>query len=353
MLRLSQLKEWKGIVKVYSAAYRNWPSVLFRLALTGKARAVTRGGVVIEGDDVLLGSVARSYSQALAVAETNAISNVAFGTMNMKGERVTLTFPNGFTITIDGDELQDMLNLYVFALKYGVNVGRSWKLDEKERVVITPDGIRFSLRGFDPLIFAETFLYDTHFVDFDLEGRKVIHAGAYVGETALYYAKRGAYVYAFEPQRECFEIAQRNLELNPGLASRIVLRNWALGDDGEIEFPDTKCNGGASYFDDYRRRVRVRSVSVSTILREFGISKPDILDIDIKGSEFQLIKDKALREFDVVRIEYQTVIGNKKIGDVSYLLEKLREYGFAKIRVFKHNELPLDLSINGTIVARK
>ena len=323
---LRQLGRAEEVLRIYRSAYRNWPSVLLRLALGCKAKAITRSGIVIEGDNVLLGSIARLWPQI---------------------------FPKGLPTTMSEDELYGARGLLLFASKYGVDVGRSWKFDEKERVVITPDGIRLSLRGFDPVIFAETFLYDTHFVDFDLKGRKVIHAGAYVGETALYYAKRGAQVYAFEPQRDCFEIAQRNLELNPGLASRIVLRNWALGDDGEIEFPDTKCSGGVSYFDDYKRRVRVRSVSVSTILREFGISKPDVLDIDIKGSEFQLIKDKAIREFDVVRIEYLTVVGNKKIGDVSYLLEKLREYGFTKIRVFKHNELPVDLSTNGTIVAQK
>ena len=326
MSSLRQLGRAEQVLRVYRSAYRNWPSVLLRLALGCKAKAVTRGGIVIEGDDVLLGSIARSWPQI---------------------------FPKGLPTAMSEDELYGVRGLLLFVSKYGVDIGHSWKFDEKERLVITPDGIRFSLRGFDPLIFAETFLYDAHFVDFDLEGRKVIHAGAYVGETALYYAKKGAQVYAFEPQRDCFKIAQRNLELNPDLASRIVLRNWALGDDGKIEFPDTKCYGGVSYFDDYRSRVMVRSVSVSTILREFGISKPDILDIDIKGSEFQLIGDEAVREFDVVRIEYQTVIGSKKVGDVSYLLKKLREYGFTKIRVFKHNELPLDLSINGTIVAQK
>ena len=329
MVNLSWLRKLKETIEIYSTAYENWPSVLLGLALRGKARAVTRSGIVVKGDDVLLGSLARSWPQLSRIFSKDLVS------------------------TMSEDELYGAQNLLLFALKYGVDLGRSWRFDKREKVLITPDGIRFSLKGFDPLIFAETFLYDAHFVDFDLRGKKVIHAGAYVGETALYYARRGAYVYAFEPQRDCFEIALRNLELNPDLASRIVLRNWALGNDGEIEFPDTKCNGGASYFDDYRRRVRVRSVSVSTILKEFGISKPDVLDIDIKGSEFQLIKDEAIRAFDVVRIEYQTVISNKKIGDVSYLLEKLREYGFTKTRIFKHNELPLDLSINGTIVAQK
>ena len=91
-----------------------------------------------------------------------------------------------------------------------VDLRRSWRFDGREKVLITPDGIRFSLKGFDSVIFADTFLHDTHFVDFDLKDKKAIHAGAYVGETALYYARRGAYVYAFEPQSDCFEIALRN-----------------------------------------------------------------------------------------------------------------------------------------------
>ena len=53
----------------------------------------------------------------------------------------------------------------------------------------------------------------------------------------------------------------------------------------------------------------MRSASISML--RFSVSEPDILDI---------------REFDVVRIKYRTIIGNRKVGDASYLLEKLREH---------------------------
>ncbi|AAK41970.1 FkbM family methyltransferase [Saccharolobus solfataricus] len=264
-----------------------------------------------------------------------------------------MVFPNGFSIKTDRDNFHDILNLYLFSYKYGVDIGSNWKFDEKYNILITPSGIKFSIKGFDPVIFSETFLYDIHFIDYNLENKKIIQAGAYVGETALYYAKRGAYVYAFEPQLDCYNIALTNLKLNPELASRVVLRNWAIGEDGEIEFPNTRCNGGTSYFDSYKDRIRVRSVSISTVLEEFNISQPDILDLDIKGGEFRVINDKSIQKFSIVRIEYNTVIDNKKLGDVTYLIEKLRSYGFTKIRIYKHNELPFDLSINGVIEARK
>ncbi|ADX84938.1 FkbM family methyltransferase [Saccharolobus islandicus] len=145
----------------------------------------------------------------------------------------------------------------------------------------------------------------------------------------------------------------QNPRLNPELSSRIVLKNWAIGEDGEIEFPQTRCNGGISAYDNYKEKVKVRSVSISTILNEFNITNPDILDLDIKGAEFQVINDKAIQKFQVVRIEYLTVINGKKIGDLNYLIEKLKAYRFTKIRIYKHNELPLSISVNGTILASK
>ncbi|WP_238525249.1 FkbM family methyltransferase [Saccharolobus islandicus] len=264
-----------------------------------------------------------------------------------------ITFPNGFSITVNKENFRDVLALYLFSIKYGVNIGDEWKVNEEHYTIATPDGIKFSLRGFDHIIFAETFLYDTHFTDFDLNGRIVIHAGAYVGETALYYAKKGAYVYAFEPQLDCYEIAKHNLELNPDLAKKVTLKNWAIGHDDDLEFPSIECNGDMSLFKESSKKMRIRSVSISTILKEFNILNPDILDLDIKGAEFYVINDKSLEKFRVIRIEYETLINGKKVGDPNYLIDKLKSYGFNKIRIYKHNELPFPLSVNGTIVAYK
>ena len=267
--------------------------------------------------------------------------------------RGQIIFPSGLTVRVDKENLKDVLNLYIFSLKYDVNLSYEWKFDAEKNVLTTHTGIKFTIKGFDPIIFVETFLYDIHFIDFDLNGKTVVHAGAYVGDAALYYASKGATVYAFEPQPSCYNIALKNLELNPELKSKIILKNYAIGDDGEIEFPDMDCSGGASYYNSYRRRVKIRSVSISTILKEFDLDHPNILDLDIKGNEFKVINDKSIEKFDIIRIEYNTVIDGKKIGDRDYLIERLKEYGFTKIRIYKHNELPLDLSTNGTIFAQK
>jgi len=41
----------------------------------------------------------------------------------------------------------------------------------------------------------------------------------------------------------------------------------------------------------------------------------------------------------------------KKLGDRQELISKLKEYGFNKIRIFKHNETASDLMDHGTIEA--
>ena len=268
-------------------------------------------------------------------------------------KRGKIKFPNNFSITINKNNFRDILELYRFAIKYGVNINNRWKVNEQNYTIITPCGLKFSLEGFDALIFAETFLYDSHFIDFDLTGKTVIHAGAYVGETALYYANKGAIVYAFEPNPDCYRIASLNLKLNPELAKNIVLENYAIGEDGYVEFPNVKCNGAASVYSNIKDKVKVRSISISTILKEFKIDNPDILDIDIKGNEFKVINDKSLEKFKVIRIEYITNIGGKKLGSVDDIINKLKEYGFNKIRIYKHNEGKYDLSEHGTIYAVK
>lgn len=256
------------------------------------------------------------------------------------------------------DSIDYPIEIVLFGIKYGVNFNKkedpfSWYYDESKKVITTPDGIKFTVEGFDPLIFAETFLYDIHHVCTSLENKIVIHGGAYVGETALYYAKRGAKVYAFEPNDDCYRIALKNLSLNPDLAERIVLKNYALGMDGEVEFPSISCNGGGSIYKRNVPKAKRRSVSVSAILKEFEINKPTVLDIDIKGEEFKLINDPSISKFDIVRIEYTTEYEGQKLGDLSYLINKLKEYGFTKIRIYKHNELIYSLGHHGTVEAIK
>ena len=135
-----------------------------------------------------------------------------------------------------------ILDLYLFHATEGVEFKDEpgyWRCDCENGIVITPDGIKFKIESFDRVIFAETFLYDVHYTPF-LKDKIVIQAGGFVGDTALYYANKGAIVYSLEPQPSCYKLALENIKLNPHLAPRITFLNYALGKGEEIESLTTK-----------------------------------------------------------------------------------------------------------------
>ncbi|AET33364.1 hypothetical protein P186_1962 [Pyrobaculum ferrireducens] len=99
---------------------------------------------------------------------------------------------------------------------------------------IMPDGVK--LKYIDQFTIAETWLYDIHFLGFDLSGWLVFDIGAYVGDMALYYAKRGAAVVAVEPVPANFEAMLKNIELNAEKGHKVLPVNAAVADaDGFVE----------------------------------------------------------------------------------------------------------------------
>ena len=66
-------------------------------------------------------------------------------------------------------------------------------------------------------------------------GQNVIDIGANIGDSAIYFAAKGArHVYAFEPFPSTFECAKNNVEIND-LREKITIINAGLSDaDGDI-----------------------------------------------------------------------------------------------------------------------
>jgi FkbM family methyltransferase len=223
-----------------------------------------------------------------------------------------------------------------------------------------PDGILLTIESFDPTIIAETWLYDIHFLGFDLSDWFVLDIGAFVGDTALYYARRGAFVVAVEPLPSNYETMLRNLELNPELKPRIIPINAAIsGVDGFVEFRyNATIDGGASIHGTGRFTAKVRSVRLSTLIRELesrgiGMSKfrVRVLKVDCKGCEYELMSDDSLRLFDIVKIEYSGYLINKTYHE---LMNKLGELGF-RCRVWAHNDLAIKIGLDrhGTMTCIK
>jgi FkbM family methyltransferase len=280
--------------------------------------------------------------------------NGIHNSINLAKKRGYMILPNNFKLSFNKENEKDVKRLFAFSLFYGVEFSNKegyWHYNDN--IITTPNNIKFNIKNFDPLIFSETFLSDIHFSDFNLNGKIVVQAGGFIGDTALYYASRGAIVYSFEPDINSYNLALKNIELNPELSKNIVMKNYAIGNDGEIDFPiNPNGSGGSSAYNlENKKTIKVKSVSISSILKGFCIEDPFLLDLDIKGKEFEVINDENIRKFKMVRIEYSTHIGDKLIGSRDEIIRKLREYGFNKLRIFKHNEGTYDLMTCGTIEA--
>jgi FkbM family methyltransferase len=225
----------------------------------------------------------------------------------------------------------------------------------------TPDGILLVTRAFDPIVLVETYLYDIHFLGFDLNGWLIVDVGAYIGDTPLYYAKRGAFVVAVEPLPSNYEVMLWNLELNPDLKHRVIPVNAAIsGRDGFVEFSySTSMDGTASIYGGGRFKVRVRSMRLSMLIKEvtdMGLDldrfKVRVLKMDCKGCEYDVINEvDVLRLFNIVKIEYSGHLRNRTYHELKSVLENL---GFM-CRVWAHEPeaIRLGLDKGGTLTCVK
>jgi len=273
----------------------------------------------------------------------------------MLRKKGTIELTNGDKFTFNKDNKESVLRVIFFALNEGIEFGNGryqWRFDQKNWIIETHQGIRFKMEAIGLL--DETFLYQIHFSGLDLKGKTVITAGAYIGDTPLFYSYYGAKVYAFEPDPNSFKKAEENILINPALKDNIILRNYAIGEDGEADFPVEEDSGGSSIFKaNVKNKIKVKSVSIKTILNEFNISDPYLLDLDIKGAEFIAIEDSSISNFKKIRIEYSPYLLNQPDKTLEYLIEKLKNYGFTKFRIFKHNNLRFDLMYHGILEAEK
>ena len=200
-----------------------------------------------------------------------------------------------------------------------------------EAYSVMPDGAKIYFDFFDPAVVTETWLYEIYFLGHDLSKWFILDVGAYIGDTALYYAKRGAFVVAVEPLPSHYEDMLKNIELNPDLKSKIIPINVAIGsEDGYAEFGYSRsvdCGASMYYYD--KHRVRVRLVKLSTLIKELNAKGIDLnkfkfkaLKMDCEGCEYDVILNdyEHVKLFDEVYFEYHAFITRIP---VEMLLKKL------------------------------
>ena len=178
--------------------------------------------------------------------------------------------------------------------------------------------------GYSPVI--ETFVNQEYrFVD--VNDRVVIDVGAFVGDSAIYFALKGAKkVYAIEPHPGAYAEMLENIKLN-NMEDRIVPINAAIGSKPgvtkviNIGIKDTmgtyhhnlnNSEGGAN-------AEVVLVITLKQLINDYSI-KPDILKMDCEGCEFDII----LNDYDYVKLFKELIFEiHRNMGSSKELLNKL------------------------------
>lgn len=173
----------------------------------------------------------------------------------------------------------------------------------------------FSIKGPSVLgnlieIFSQK-IYEPYLSEFDLHNKNVIDIGGALGDTATYFALKGAsVVYAFEPTPNFYELAQKNIKLN-NVEDRCQIFNMAVG---KVELDDnTKDDTFKEMFaedpetEEYQiGDKKVPMVTLKGVVEKFAISNA-FLKMDCEGYEYDIVLNapkEILRKFDYILMEY-------------------------------------------------
>ena len=171
-----------------------------------------------------------------------------------------------------------------------------------------------------------------------LLGGIIIDIGAYIGDTAVFFGRRGTIVYAYEPSKELYEIAQKNIELNNinakifnvGISNRNTNakithnRNNISDSESFVIFEEQNTLKNLKK-DRFLYTEQIKLISLNEILEQF--ESVYLLKMDCEGCEFPAIssvKDENLQKIKYIIMELHFI----NVFDPNVIISKLKENNF-------------------------
>jgi FkbM family methyltransferase len=150
----------------------------------------------------------------------------------------------------------------------------------------------------------ENFIDDVYGLgEADLAGKTVLDIGAFIGDSTVALAARGAFVHAFEPVPLIRAYLEKNVAAN-GLAERVRIHPVGLSDrTGRITMRLNVAGlAGATAKEQkkdaaYERNLvtqELQLVEAFDYLRSAGIDAAQVVKLDCEGCEYALFRDDAL-----------------------------------------------------------
>jgi FkbM family methyltransferase len=165
------------------------------------------------------------------------------------------------------------------------------------------------------------------------DGDVFLDIGGNLGLLAIYLAKKHPFlkIYSFEADPRNFEIYQKHIDLN-GLKDHKNLKvfNLAVSSNNKGIYVCSSYDSepGGSYTSQTRGEIKIPSITLDAIFKQFNLSKIKFLKIDVEGAEYPIILASKLIKKHKVRIEnvamelhYTSKFRYKKF--IKYLTNKL------------------------------
>jgi len=203
----------------------------------------------------------------------------------------------------------------------------------------------------DTKFLIKTYFLDSPYGELDVKGKTVLDVGANIGDSAIYFAARGAQrVISLEPYPTTFEVAKLNIEEN-GFQEQVLLLNEGAGRSGVMKLDPELLSTRTSLAKNTSEGVPIRFSSLGELVERFSLRNA-ILKVNCEGCEHELLlgsDEQTISCFEQVAIEYH---GNPKA-----IAKKVKRAGF-HVRVVLRGfgaspSVPNSKLENGFIYARR
>lgn len=175
-------------------------------------------------------------------------------------------------------------------------------------------------------IYAPYLYGKTNLTIFDL--------GLNIGLFSMFASRFAKQIYAFEPAKESFEIAKKNIEEN-GLTNVKFYQKAIAKENGILDFwhaDNTTMNSTlevvTSKNTNGKTKESVEAIRLDDFVKQEGITRIDFMKMDIEGTECEVIGSKSFENIvpilDALVVEYHEWSG----VNVQQLVTTLRDYGY-------------------------
>jgi FkbM family methyltransferase len=211
-------------------------------------------------------------------------------------------------------------------------------------VSVTLHGAHMVVNLFNSEILLYGEIYDQGVYDrladfIPVRGSAVVDVGANVGMFSVLQARRGARVYAFEPNGDCYRRLSKAVVRN-GLTGEVSVFNYAVGRAtgmGAMRVPaDLTVMGSVVPLEaaEPGDRAGVRITCLDRMLPALGVDHVDLLKVDTEGAEVDVLvgADAVLGATDRVILEYHSGELHREASRL------LTEHGLQEVGSFDSND---------------